>query len=48
MSTITKCSIGWKSLKSMAKQIRNETRRNFCLQLDEASFSSGIENFDDL
>ncbi|KAF2274534.1 uncharacterized protein EI97DRAFT_444007 [Westerdykella ornata] len=48
MSTITKYSIGWKSLKSMAKQIRKETRRNFCLQLDEGSFSSGIGNFDDL
>ena len=42
----SRCLVGWKSLSSMAKQIKRETRRNYCLQLDEGSLPSGIVNFE--
>lgn len=34
---------GWKSLQHLAKQIRQKTRRNFCLQLEEAGLDAGVE-----
>lgn len=34
---------GWRSLQHLAKQIRQKTRRNFCLQLEEAGLDAGVE-----